>query len=233
MKNTINWRGDHCLDYCGPHDYNTFNAINRYGQSDNRAKWGGWVNDCHSQLNRTKVSKILRPLSRVELIRIVNDARKSGRSVMPFGGKHAMGSQQFGSGTLAIDMRGLNKVLSLEQKTGILEVEAGICWPEIMAFLETPRASHGKHAGNHGWSIAQKQTGADELTLGGALAANIHGRGLNKRPIIEDVQSFTLINAEGRFRECSRSQNEDLFKLVIGGYGLFGLIYSVRIQLIS
>ena len=41
------------------------------------------------------------------------------------------------------------------------------------------------------WTFAQKQTGADRLTLGGALAANVHGRGLTMPPIISDVESIS------------------------------------------
>jgi FAD/FMN-containing dehydrogenase len=81
------------------------------------------------------------------------------------------------------------------------------------------------------WGIIQKQTGADRLTLGGALAANAHGRGLALRPIIGDVEAFTLMDANGNLRNCSRTENSDLFRLAIGGYGLFGVITRVRLRL--
>ena len=35
-----------------------------------------------------------------------------------------------------------------------------------------------------------------------------------------------------RFALCSRQENSELFRLVIGGYGLFGLVYSVKLRLI-
>ncbi|MGH7860417.1 MAG: hypothetical protein ACREQY_24065, partial [Candidatus Binatia bacterium] len=62
-------------------------------------------------------------------------------------------------------------------------------------------------------------------------SCNAHGRGLAMRPIIDDVDSFTLIDGNGGFRTCSRSENGELFRLAIGGYGLFGVIYSVRLRL--
>lgn len=77
----------------------------------------------------------------------------------------------------------------------------------------------------------QKQTGADRLSLGGALAANVHGRGLSFRPIVQDVEAFTLVDARGEALRCSRTENEQLFALAIGGYGLFGVISSVRLRL--
>jgi FAD/FMN-containing dehydrogenase len=81
------------------------------------------------------------------------------------------------------------------------------------------------------WGIVQKQTGADRLTLGGALSANVHGRGLALRPIIADVESFTLMDGDGALRTCSRTENNSLFRLAIGGYGLFGIITRVRLRL--
>ncbi|HWH90909.1 MAG TPA: hypothetical protein VNV64_03840, partial [Candidatus Binatia bacterium] len=81
--------------------------------------------------------------------------------------------------------------------------------------------------------IAQKQTGADTFTLGGSLASNVHGRGLAMKPLISNVESFTLINADGKSMRCSRDENNELFRLAIGGYGLFGLIDSVTLRLVS
>ena len=81
------------------------------------------------------------------------------------------------------------------------------------------------------WTIRQKQTGADELSLGGALSANIHGRGLCRPPIIDDVESFTLVNARGEALVCSRRENAGLFALAIGGYGAFGVIANVTLRL--
>lgn len=52
------------------------------------------------------------------------------------------------------------------------------------------------------------------------------------KPFIQDVESFVLIDAEGKERKCSRSENEELFRLAVGGYGLFGIIYSVTLRLV-
>jgi FAD/FMN-containing dehydrogenase len=82
------------------------------------------------------------------------------------------------------------------------------------------------------FGIAQKQTGADRLTIGGALSANVHGRGLKMKPFVGDVESFVLIDAAGNARTCSRTENAELFRLAIGGYGLFGVISTVKLRLV-
>lgn len=184
------------------------------------------VNDTHSKLNLTHVHRVVRPDSMESVQRVIQTARNQGRGISIAGGRHAMGSQQFGTDTVLLDMRGLNKVSDFDSHRGDVEVEAGIEWPELVDTLL--KFQEGREPQ---WGIIQKQTGADRLSIGGALAANVHGRGLHFKPIIGDVESFTLLGADGNLRTCSRRENTELFRLAIGGYGLFGAIVSVRLRL--
>ena len=138
-----------------------------------------------------------------------------------------MGGQQFASGSTMLDMRRYARVLGLDRARGIVEVESGIMWPALLSDLERRQRGTGRQ-----WGIAQKQTGADRLTIGGAIAANIHGRGLRMKPFVGDVESFVLIDATGTPRTCSRRENPELFRLAIGGYGLFGPIATVKLRLV-
>jgi FAD/FMN-containing dehydrogenase len=184
------------------------------------------VNDLHSRLNATRVDAVVQPSSVGELRRVVHAAAAVDTQISLAGGRHAMGGQQFRTGSLLIDMSALNRVLSFDRDAGIVEVEGGIQWPELVAWLARRQQGEGG-----AWGIVQKQTGADRLSIGGALSANVHGRGLVYRPIIQDVESLVLMGADGTETLCSREQNAELFFLAIGGYGLFGPIVSVRLRL--
>ena len=184
------------------------------------------VNDIHSQLNATEVERIVLVDSESSLQAAIAAARAESKPICIAGGRHAMGGQQFASNATLLDTRPLRKILNLDAKRGIVEVEAGIQWPDLIAGLIAMQSGQSQQ-----WGIIQKQTGADRLTIGGALGANIHGRGLTLKPIIGDVESFTLIDSEGNVRTCSRSENSELFRLAIGGYGLFGPILRVRLRL--
>lgn len=187
---------------------------------------GQIVNDVHSQLNRTRVRSIARPNSLENLQATIRRARTQRESVSVAGGRHAMGGQQFGTETLLLDMSQMNRVLRFDYGRREVEVEAGIEWPELINFLIEAQRGRSEQLG-----IIQKQTGADRLSLGGALAANIHGRGLSLKPLIGDVESFVLVNAEGDALRCSRRENRELFRLAIGGYGLFGIIAQITLRL--
>jgi FAD/FMN-containing dehydrogenase len=193
-----------------------------------RAADGGvLVNDIHSQLNATRVREIVPIASITELQRALRRAGEAGQAISIAGGRHAMGAQQFATDSLMFDMTRFNRVRSLDRRRGIVDVEAGIAWPQLVDYLL--KSQEGR---THQWGIAQKQTGADRLTIGGALSANVHGRGLKMKPFISDVESFVLIDARGNARTCSRTENTELFRLAIGGYGLFGAISTVKLRLI-
>jgi FAD/FMN-containing dehydrogenase len=184
------------------------------------------VNDVHAQLNPTRVAAIVTPATRDEVSAALAGARSSGRSVAIAGGRHAMGGQQFATDGLLLDMRGLNRVHAFDAEHGLITVEGGIQWPDLIAYLNQAQDGQGPQ-----WGIYQKQTGADRLSLAGALACNAHGRGLNLKPIVQQVESFDLLGADGALRTCSRTQHPELFRLAIGGYGLFGPILAVRLRL--
>jgi len=178
------------------------------------------VNDVHSRLNETAVGAVV-PVDSLESIgAALERARAAGDAVSIAGGRHAMGGQQLCSGGILLDTRPLSRVLSLDLERGLIEVEAGIQWPALIdALADTP------------WAIRQKQTGADDLTIGGAVSANVHGRGLTFGPFVADLERLVVVGADGLARTCSRDENADLFRLVCGGYGLVGVVYSATIRL--
>jgi FAD/FMN-containing dehydrogenase len=157
----------------------------------------------------------------------VREAAREDRAISIAGGRHAMGGQQFGRDTLHFDMTHFNRVVHFDKRTGQIEVEGGIQWPELIDFLNRQQVNERDQ-----WAIHEKQSGVDRVTLAGSLASNIHGRALALPPIIGDVESFQLVDASGQLRSCSRTENQELFSLAIGGYGLFGIITHVTLRLV-
>ncbi len=183
-------------------------------------------NDIHSRLNPVRVAEIRCPRSTAEVAASIAEAAALGRPVSICGARHAMGGQQFGEGTLLLDLKGLKELGEVDRERGLVEAGAGLVWPELVSGLHAAQRDLSPL-----WTIRQKQTGADDLTLGGALAANIHGRGLRMAPIIGDVEAFTLVDASGQVLRCCREANAELFCHAIGGYGCFGVITSVLLRL--
>src|SRR3954464_5012623 len=185
------------------------------------------VNDVHSQLSGARVFSVAEPTS-VDAVRAAFKlAQAEDKSICIAGGRHSMGGQPFVADGVMLDIRKLNKILKFDVERGLIELESGVQWPQLLDYLEKNTG-----AGEKAWTFSQKQTGADKLTLGGSLSANIHGRGLTLAPFISDIESFRLINARGDLVQCSRTENPDLFRVAIGGYGLFGFVYSITLRLV-
>ena len=187
---------------------------------------GVLVNDVHTELNPTIVDRIVYPNSLNTIQETIRSARRDGKVICVAGARHAMGAQQFSTHGVLIDMTAMSRVLNFNPDEGTIEVEAGIQWPQVIGYLLKAQEGHPKR-----WGIAQKQT-ADWLSMGGSLGSNVHGRGLQMKPFIQDVESFVLIDANGKEKTCSREENPELFRLAIGGYGLFGIIYSIKLRLV-
>jgi FAD/FMN-containing dehydrogenase len=99
------------------------------------------VNDIHSQLNRTRVDRILRPKNVKELQVAVLTAKSTRKPLSIAGGRHAMGGQQFGTDMILADMTGLDQIVSFDTRRGLVEVQAGAFWPEFTTAYHTFSAS--------------------------------------------------------------------------------------------
>src|SRR5688572_2544309 len=114
------------------------------------------VNDIHSQLNPTRVERIVAVDSETALRAALAATRAEGKALCMAGGRHAMGGQQFASGAVLLDTRPMKRILDLDAERGVVEAEAGIQWPELVDGLIAMQQGAARP-----WGIVQKQTGAD------------------------------------------------------------------------
>jgi len=148
-------------------------------------------------LNPTWVDRVVRPTSIVEIQSLVNESRRRNKVISVSGSRHAAGGQQFAENSTLLDMRRFNRVIGLDATSGILQVESGIEWPELV------RGSLDLQEEHPVWGIRQKQGGADRMTLAGALSANAHGHCLGSPPIISDVEWIEIVTAEARYNAAT------------------------------
>ena len=184
------------------------------------------LNDVHSQLNETEVARVVAPATPEEVAEVISRASAEGIAVCPAGALHSMGGQQFIHCGESISTSRLKSVDPPDADSGTVWVQAGVTWTELVERLHTDQKGHPNEL-----TIIQKQTGADKMTLGGALSSNIHGRVLGRKPIVADIEAFYLTGPNSERVLCSRVQNVDLFNSAIGGYGLFGVVDSIKLRL--
>ncbi|MFZ4796066.1 MAG: FAD-binding protein [Bacteroidia bacterium] len=114
----------------------------------------------------------------------------------------------------------LNKIIAFDEKLGILNCEAGVLLSEILNLI-VPKGF-----------FLPVTPGTKFITIGGAVASNIHGKNHHKEGAIAAyIQSFELMIETGEIVHCSEKNNTVLFANTIGGMGLTGIILSVQIRL--
>lgn len=114
----------------------------------------------------------------------------------------------------------LNKFLLFDKEKGILKAEAGVLLSEILDVIIP-----------FGFFLPVTP-GTKWITIGGAVASNIHGKNHHKEGAISNfIESFELITDESNVINCSRIENAEIFINTIGGMGLTGIITTVTIRL--
>jgi uncharacterized membrane protein YhaH (DUF805 family) len=203
-------------------------AENRYGPVPNRQELDYLVvgergkekdtliNDI-TGLNPVQVRKAIRPTSVAEVQQAL--AESTG-PVSIGGGRFSMGGQIASPGSLHIDLRGLNQVLCFSPEERWIRIQAGIRWCDIQRFLDP-----------HDLSVKVMQTYAN-LTVGGSLNVNAHGRYVGLGPVILSVRSIALVLADGSLKRASPTENRELFFGAIGGYGGLGVIVEAELDVV-
>lgn len=115
----------------------------------------------------------------------------------------------------AIDASRLNRILRLDAMQGLLEVQAATPWHAIAAELRP--------------GDARANVRTTMPTVGESVSRNAAGPDGN--PAVWHVASLALVTPDGQLHRVSRNRERELFALTVGGYGLFGRLYSVTLRI--
>ncbi len=114
----------------------------------------------------------------------------------------------------------LNKILSFDTEKGIVKAESGVLLDDLLKLIVP-----------NGFFLPVTP-GTRFITLGGAVAANVHGKNHHKEGGFGSfVDEIEIILADGTITQSSPENNPKLFSKTIGGMGLTGVIATVTIRL--
>ncbi|NHB58016.1 FAD-binding oxidoreductase [Acinetobacter sp. 194] len=181
--------------------------------------------DDASQLNLTKVYKIIEVEKEPQAIQkqlqeLLQYAKKHHLKVSISGAKHSMGGHTIYPDGISINMLPYDH-MSFDEVNNILTIGSGASWSKALQYLD-----------GFGKSIGVMQSFSN-FSIGGSISVNGHGWQKSAAPISSNIISFSLMKADGKIVNCSRTENTELFKLVTGGYGLFGIILDVKLKVVD
>jgi decaprenylphospho-beta-D-ribofuranose 2-oxidase len=161
------------------------------------------------------------PKNVADIRKALERARKEGAPICMMGTGHNLGGHAFVNGAMVLDMTRFNRVLSLDRERKRVTVESGITWDKIQEAVSPA-------------GLALKAMQSDNIfTVGGSVSANAHGRDTRFPTLVDSVLGFRILLADGSVKSVSRMENPDLFRNVIGGYGLFGVMLEVDLELVD
>ncbi len=152
-------------------------------------------------------------------VEALRDLVLSEKSLIARGNGRAYGDSAINT-SATIETRHFNRMIAFDPETGRLVAEAGVLLGDIIsAFL--PRR----------WFLLVTP-GTKFVTLGGAIAADVHGKNHHKDGSFRAcVDWVDVMGPDGEVRRCSRQEDAILFDYTLGGMGLTGIILRAAIRL--
>lgn len=165
------------------------------------------------------VSRVRIPRNAEELAELVRSAGERG--VIARGLGRSYGDPAQNAGGLVIDMTAMKRIHSIETSSGLVTVDAGVSLDQLM-----------RAALPFGLWVPVLP-GTRQVTIGGAIAADIHGKAHHVVGSFGNhVRSLDLLTADGRIRTLTPDGSEsDLFWATVGGMGLTGVVVGATLRL--
>ncbi|MZQ87131.1 FAD-binding protein [Paenibacillus sp. 5J-6] len=173
----------------------------------------------YSRLHPVKVTSVVKGHEEEQLRSILREAKEKNLTISIAGQRHSQGGHTYYKDSVVIDMTSFNRVLAFDPKQKQIRIQAGATWKDVQDYVNP-----------YGLAVKTMQS-QNIFTLGGSLSVNAHGRDIRNGSLIKSVEAFRLLLADGRILNVNRNENAELFDLVIGGYGLFGVILDVTLSL--
>jgi len=160
------------------------------------------------------------------LFRYLAEAGGAPAAAIPRGLGRSYNNAAQSAGGLVISTSGLDKIISLDRATGVVVAEAGVSLEQLMV------------AGlPHGWFVPVSP-GTRQVTVGGAIAADVHGKNHHvSGSFASHVISFDILfpgqgdGEQAAPRTVTRHGDPEVFWATAGGMGLTGFITRAAIQL--
>jgi decaprenylphospho-beta-D-ribofuranose 2-oxidase len=173
----------------------------------------------YSKLHPVKVDRVIRGKEEQQLVELIREAKRKKLKVSIAGQRHSQGGHTYYEDGIVVDMSTFNKIIAFDPDAQTIRVQAGVTWADIQEEINP-----------YGLSIKTMQS-QNIFTVGGSISINAHGRDIRNGSMIRSVEAFRLLMADGQIVEVSRTQNPELFRLALGGFGLFGIILEVTLSL--
>jgi alkyldihydroxyacetonephosphate synthase len=171
---------------------------------------------------------VVRPADHDEVAALVTWCSEQGVALVPFGGGTSvvggLAARRDGfAGVLALDLRRLDRLVSVDAESGTAVLQAGLLGPEAEALL----AEEGLTLGHYPQSFLYASIGGFAATRSSGQASSGYGR---FDALVLGLMVATPLGALSLGSAPASAAGPDLRELVLGSEGAFGVITSVTVR---
>jgi FAD/FMN-containing dehydrogenase len=148
----------------------------------------------------------------------LTDARNTGRPFIASTARHSMGGQSLAKDGIVATLD--QEWLEPNTAARTYRVGAGTRWSVVIATLDKAGFSPAVMQSNNDFGVAS------------TFSVNAHGWPVPFSGCGCTVRAMTMLLADGSEVTCSRTENVDLFRHAMGGYGLFGVITALELDMV-
>lgn len=149
---------------------------------------------------------------------LVIEARKRKIPLIASTARHSMGGHSLPEQGIALTLSQSSVKPDIASKT--YRVAAGTRWRTVVSELD-----------KIGFSPAVMQSNND-FGVGSTFSVNAHGWPVPFSSAGSTVRSIKIMIPDGTIQTCSRTENPDIFRHAMGGYGLFGIILELELDMV-
>lgn len=172
-----------------------------------------------SRTYAAEAAAVVRPRDAGEVGDVLGRARRARTPVCVRGGGWNQGGLGLADGAVQIGTGGLDRILDIDVAARTARVQAGVTWDRLREALDplglSPRVTQSYGV----------------FTVGGSVSINAHGRNIDTGVLAATVVSLRVMLADGEVVDADRERDGDVFRLVLGGLGLIGVLLDVTIEL--
>ena len=170
--------------------------------------------------DRTISSNIIH--SEPDRYKLLEDISFKSTNIINIGSNLSYSPLGFSNKSVSINIKKFNRILEFNDAERLITVEAGLTLIELLNFTL-----------KYNLWIPQIP-GYPSITIGGAVAANSHGKSCSIHGTIRNsIKSILLFHKKHGWMKLSENENKEIFDLTIGGIGLTGTIVNVTFKLLK
>lgn len=180
-----------------------------------KTSWSNWAKNVQFQ-----PEQICYPTTEAEIVTLIQKAKETGKRIRVVGNGHSF-SPLVKTEEILLSLSAMTGIIGVDKEQQIATAWAGTSIKDANAAL-------------YEYGVAMINLGdIDVQSIAGATATGTHGTGTAFGNLSSEIVGFTIITADGTIRQCSATQEAELFEAGRISLGVLGIITQISFRVME